>query len=517
MTSRSESMFALDKHIVLRESVEALAEEAERHLVAVLVAAVAALVQLEAHAGDPGPLQLAAERLGAEVQPVLVAGAGVQVDRPQPAQRASVMGDHPHGIPGQPPLPDVGTEAARRHVEGQLDRAVLVGRVAGGHRVGLHEGEVLGPEPAAPQVGPEALVRALVAVPERADGAGEVRQVAVLEQGVAGVAGEGAEQVRPQHRRDHRAVATAGVGHHAAVAGDRQRPEAGGHPGHHVLAQVRVVAAGGRRVEVLAAAERRPAVDEDHDAGRRLAGREQLVHHLGERVRERAPVAPHVHLAGVSLQDVDRGIAPVGPVVVRRRQIDPERPAGGVVQRVVAQVAAVDPDLLQPARPLDVPGSHGYASAATSAWPTSAVEAAPPRSPVSTRPSSQTASIARSTRSAAAAWPRWRSMSADDQTAPIGLARPWPAMSGAEPCTGSNIDGPRPSTLRLPLAASPRLPWRAAPRSVRMSANRLEPTTTSTVSGRSTMRAAMASTWTRSTWTSGCCRARRAITSSQST
>ncbi len=85
----------------------------------------------------------------------------------------------------------------------------------------------------------------------------------------------------------------------------------------------------------------------------------------------------------------------------------------------------------------------------------------------------------------------------------MGLASERPAMSGAEPCTGSNIEGPIPSGLRLALAASPRLPWSAAPRSVRTSANRLEPTTTSMESGRRTIRAAMASTCTRSTSTSG--------------
>ena len=31
---------------------------------------------------------------------------------------------------------------------------------------------------------------------------------------------------------------------------------------------------------------------------------------------------------------------------------------------------------------------------------------------------------------------------ATDAMAPIGLAMPWPAMSGAEPCTGSNRPGP---------------------------------------------------------------------------
>jgi YD repeat-containing protein len=33
---------------------------------------------------------------------------------------------------------------------------------------------------------------------------------------------------------------------------------------------------------------------------------------------------------------------------------------------------------------------------------------------------------------------------------PIGLAMPWPAMSGADPCTGSNTDGKLPSGLILP-------------------------------------------------------------------
>src|SRR5207248_749267 len=131
------------------------------------------------------------------------------------------------------------------------------------------------------------------------------------------------------------------------------------------------------------------------------------------------------------------------------------------------------------------------------------VEAAPPRSPVRTLPSSQTASIARSIRPAPLSSPRWRSISAADQMAPIGLARPWPAMSGADPCTGSNMEGQCFSGLRLPEAHSPSDPWRAPPRSVRMSAKRLEPTTTSMLSGRSTMRAAMASTCTRSTVIAG--------------
>src|SRR5579875_2512340 len=75
-------------------------------------------------------------------------------------------------------------------------------------------------------------------------------------------------------------------------------------------------------------------------------------------------------------------------------------------------------------------------------------------------------------------------MRAPAQIAPIGLARPCPAISGAEPCTGSNSDGWDRVGSRFALAARPRLPCNAAPRSVRMSAKRFDPTTTSMVSGR---------------------------------
>ena len=63
--------------------------------------------------------------------------------------------------------------------------------------------------------------------------------------------------------------------------------------------------------------------------------------------------------------------------------------------------------------------------------------------------------------------------------AAIGLALPVPTMSGAEPCTGSNIDGPVRAGLRLADEASPMPPLTAPPRSVRMSPNRLSVTITS--------------------------------------
>jgi len=78
---------------------------------------------------------------------------------------------------------------------------------------------------------------------------------------------------------------------------------------------------------------------------------------------------------------------------------------------------------------------------------------------------------ASSTSRASAAWPRCSSISAPDSAIASGFAFPCPAMSGALPCTGSNSDT-WPGWM-FPLAAMPSPPVSAAPRSVRMSPNRL--------------------------------------------
>ena len=93
------------------------------------------------------------------------------------------------------------------------------------------------------------------------------------------------------------------------------------------------------------------------------------------------------------------------------------------------------------------------------------------------------ASTAFSTRAASSRSPTCSSSSATDRIVAVGSAMPWPAMSGAEPCTGSNIDGNAPAGLMLPLAARPMPPVTAAARSVRMSPNRLSVTITSKRAG----------------------------------
>ena len=59
---------------------------------------------------------------------------------------------------------------------------------------------------------------------------------------------------------------------------------------------------------------------------------------------------------------------------------------------------------------------------------------------------------------AASACPRWSSISAAERIAAVGSAFCWPAMSGAEPWTGSNMLGAVRSGLMLPLAARPMPP-----------------------------------------------------------
>ena len=83
---------------------------------------------------------------------------------------------------------------------------------------------------------------------------------------------------------------------------------------------------------------------------------------------------------------------------------------------------------------------HDFPHRAMTALVNSLVVAVPPRSPVRT-PAASVPSNAAVSWAAAADWPRWSSIIAAAHICPTGLAMPLPAMSGADPWTGSNIDG----------------------------------------------------------------------------
>ena len=80
----------------------------------------------------------------------------------------------------------------------------------------------------------------------------------------------------------------------------------------------------------------------------------------------------------------------------------------------------------------------------------------------------------------------WSSSMAAELIAPSGLATPRPAMSGALPWMGSKMPTPV-CGFTFPLAASPSVPCKPAPRSLRMSPNRLDATSTSNRSGARTI------------------------------
>ena len=179
----------------------------------------------------------------------------------------------------------------------------------------------------------------------------ELGLVARLEERVSGVGDEPAEQVRAEHRRDHRAVAAAALAGDAAVARIGQRAVRSVDERHDLVTQVGVVPAGPGRVEELRAAVAGPGVDEGDDRGVSPRLREPRVDRLEHRRGERLAVAPHVDLSGHSLDEIDRWIAPIRLVVVARRGVDVERAPMRIAERVAGERLGVDRQLVDAARP----------------------------------------------------------------------------------------------------------------------------------------------------------------------
>jgi hypothetical protein len=120
---------------------------------------------------------------------------------------------------------------------------------------------------------------------------------------------------------------------------------------NQLLAQIGVVAAGARRIDELAAAERCPAVHHRNPARRDGGIAEQRIDELNGRQALRTAVAPHVELTAEALDEVDdRKPARV----VAWGRVHPERPYARIAERVAAECDAVHNQLIEPAshRPL---------------------------------------------------------------------------------------------------------------------------------------------------------------------
>ena len=138
-----------------------------------------------------------------------------------------------------------------------MNRAVFVGRVAGRHAPVVQErivGLLRERRPGA-EVLPEAIEGAVVVVPESARRDTELGLVAGLEERIAGMGREAAEEIGPQHRRHHRSVAAARLARDPAVVTAGERAVARVHPRDDLFAEIGVVATCSGRVEELAAAE----------------------------------------------------------------------------------------------------------------------------------------------------------------------------------------------------------------------------------------------------------------------
>src|SRR5205807_1628738 len=127
--------------------------------------------ELEENVGHANRLQRPAKGLRPEVEEILVTFARIDVNRPQLPQRVRMVWHHPDRVPTQPALPDLRNELAGHGVVGQVDRPVVICRVAGRHAPVVEKITVALPREggAAPEVLPELIEGAMVVVAEGAN------------------------------------------------------------------------------------------------------------------------------------------------------------------------------------------------------------------------------------------------------------------------------------------------------------------------------------------------------------
>jgi hypothetical protein len=230
----------------------------------------------------------------------------------------------------------------------------------------------------------EDLVGALEVLAQPPHDPGGLGEVADLEQRVARVRGQRAEDVGPQHRHDHRAVAARGLPRQPAVVAARECRVAGVHEGHDLVAEVVRVAAGGGGVEELRAAVARPRVGEHDERRRALGGGEQRVDALDHRRLEGVAAQPHVELAGEALDLVDDRERLRVVELHARRAVDPQRAPRRVAERVLRQQLGLDDEPVERAvhrplprragRPLDLPQAHAPLTARSGSGAKNGVE-----------------------------------------------------------------------------------------------------------------------------------------------
>ncbi|EAU63483.1 hypothetical protein STIAU_7007 [Stigmatella aurantiaca DW4/3-1] len=314
-------------------------EEAQRVLEAIGHArmGVVELLVPQFHAAG---LELLGQDARAPAQVELVPGAAVEEDGLHLAERVQELGHEAHRVMHQPAVPHFQLQTGRLGIERQLEveRLALLRRVRRRHRQDVDDGEVLTARLRLPGALLEILVPSLqpACLEQRARRLGEVRQVAILEVAVAGVAPQVREQLRVVAAHHQRAIASRAVPQHRPGGRLGQRAEGAVHEAQHVLHQVVAVAPDGVAVDPLAAAKRGPRIGEHADDGRNLTGGDERVQPLRHAERERRGVRPRAAAVGEGVQEVDDRVALIA-VAVARGQVHRQLPAGGISQRVRLQ------------------------------------------------------------------------------------------------------------------------------------------------------------------------------------